>query len=192
MCLGTLALLVIGLAPQDRAPLVCPMMGEEVTKDSPAVDYNGIRFTFCCSGCDATFMSDPVKALKNEKTKGRTVGLSMFDPVSGKKVLEPKAKGFTDYEKVRYLFVTDENKKAFDADPKKFAVAPKTEALTCPISGKAMTYASADNFVDYNGVRYYTCCPMCTPTLKADPSKFAASVAKAVQKPKAVPVVKQG
>ena len=137
-------------------------------------------------------MADPAKALKNESLKGKTVGTSLFDPISGKKIIEKDAKGWSDYEGVRYLFASPENKAAFDAEPKKHGAQPKMEALKCAVLGKTVTYASADGFADYNGVRYYTCCGGCTPMLRADPTKFVSSVSGAVQKPKPVKVTTPG
>ncbi len=37
----------------------------------------------------------------------------------------------------------------------------------------------ADGFVDYEGVRYYTCCSMCTGKAKADPKILAEKAAEA-------------
>ncbi|MBI1331621.1 MAG: YHS domain-containing protein [Armatimonadetes bacterium] len=45
--------------------------------------------------------------------------------------------------------------------------------IVCPVTGD--TIASPDKAVghqDYNGKRYYFCCPGCPDQFKADPAKF--------------------
>ena len=61
--------------------LVCPIMGEAANMAGPKVEYNGAMFAFCCGGCDSTFSKDPVAAFKNPKTKGKAIGMYLFDPV---------------------------------------------------------------------------------------------------------------
>jgi YHS domain-containing protein len=192
MLLTTIALLTVGFGQQDKAPLVCPMMGSEIHADSPAVDYNGVRYQFCCAGCDSKFMANPTEALKAEMLKDKMVGVGLFDPVSGKRITEKKAKGSSDFAGVRFYFESEANKATFDAEPKKYGTAPKNEVMVCPVMGKKVTYATADSYVDYNGVRYYACCGGCSPMLKQDASKFASGVAKSVQAPKAVKAPKKG
>jgi hypothetical protein len=47
--------------------------------------------------------------------------------------------------------------------------------------------AVAGGFVDYRGVRYYTCCGDCLAQLKPDPSKFVANSEKYIRDLKATP-----
>ena len=66
--------------------LVCPIMGEAANMAGPKVEYNGAMFAFCCGGCDSTFSKDPVAAFKNPKTKGKAIGMYLFDPVSRRRI----------------------------------------------------------------------------------------------------------
>lgn len=49
----------------------CPVLGNKVNKNIPAVDYNGKKIGFCCSGCDKDFLSDPEKYMKNISSDGK-------------------------------------------------------------------------------------------------------------------------
>jgi len=52
--------------------------------------------------------------------------------------------------------------------------------LECPLmSAEIESPDKADGFVDYEGVRYYTCCSMCTGKAKADPKILAEKAAEA-------------
>lgn len=156
------------------------------------MDYNGVRYYFCCGGCDYGFTADPVKALKSENSKGKTIGLSLFDPTTGKRVDQKKAKGgFSDYEGVRFFFASEQGKSAFDADPKKYGVMPAKESLVCPVMNKKVTYTTAESYVDVKGVRYYLCCEGCEGIMKKDPSKFVGAAGKNVSTPKPVKAPKK-
>lgn len=43
---------------------VCPVKGNPVTPEVTTVEYDGKTYGFCCSGCDAKFLNDPVKYSK--------------------------------------------------------------------------------------------------------------------------------
>jgi len=52
--------------------------------------------------------------------------------------------------------------------------------LECLLMGAEIESADkADGFVDYEGVRYYTCCGVCTGKAKADPKILAEKAAAA-------------
>jgi YHS domain-containing protein len=53
------------------------------------------------------------------------------------------------------------------------------EPLVCPVMGGALgkDYHKGE-FSDYNGVRYWYCCPGCKGTFEKDPAKFAAKASK--------------
>jgi YHS domain-containing protein len=51
---------------------VCPVLGEEVESDQPAVIYKGKIYAFCCAGCDKKFTANPEKYLKNLSADGKT------------------------------------------------------------------------------------------------------------------------
>lgn len=49
---------------------VCPVMGGEVSKDTPhKTEYNGKTIGFCCPGCIETFNSDPEKYMAKIEKK---------------------------------------------------------------------------------------------------------------------------
>jgi YHS domain-containing protein len=184
MVLTTFALaLSIGITA-DAKPLVCPMMGSPVAKDSPVVEYAGSAYAFCCAGCDAGFSKDPKAALKKNEKNTATIAVFLFDPVSRNAIKPDKAKATTDFKGTRYYFESEANLEAFNKDSKRFTTAPKQESLSCPVMGeKIASYSKASSYVDYKDVRYYICCPGCLPAFTADPDKYAG---KAVGEPTAI------
>lgn len=185
MFITTLATLVLA-----QAPLSCAVMGSPVKgKGSGAIDYNGARYTMCCAGCDGGFKATPDKFLKQSAEKKLTVGVFLYDPTTGAKIVEKDAKGSSDFGGLRYFFATAEAKKAFDAEPKKFTVQPKKEALWCPVMNHGIAdYSKAGAYVDQGDTRYYLCCAGCLGKMKEKPAEFAAKVADKVAAPKAVAV----
>jgi YHS domain-containing protein len=173
--------------------LTCPMTGESITKSFADIDYNGVRYSMCCGGCPDAFKKDPATALKNEKLKDKTVGVSLFDPVSAVRVVEKDAKGGSeDFNGVRYYFQNAEDKTAFDAEPKKFTATPKKELLYCAVMGHPIKdYATAGGYVDVAETRYYVCCPDCLAALKKDPQSIIAKVQDKVKAPLAMDAPKK-
>ncbi|CAM3812660.1 heavy metal translocating P-type ATPase [Tsukamurella ocularis] len=59
--------------------------------------------------------------------------------------------------------------------------APSDEKTTCPVMvGNPVVKSAAEErglFRDYDGERYFFCCPSCAPKFDADPAKYAANVA---------------
>lgn len=51
---------------------VCPVLGEDIDSDGPAVLYKGKIYAFCCAGCDKKFTANPEKYLKNLSADGKT------------------------------------------------------------------------------------------------------------------------
>jgi YHS domain-containing protein len=49
---------------------VCPVEGGPVEDDTPAVEYNGKLYGFCCPGCDTEFAENPEKYAKNLNESG--------------------------------------------------------------------------------------------------------------------------
>jgi len=173
--------------------LVCPITGEAISTSAADIDFNGVRYSTCCGGCPDEFKKDPAKALKNKALDGKTVGVSLFDPVSGTRIEAKNAKGGTeDYKGVRYFFASAEDKKAFDADPKMYAAAPKKEVLYCLVMGHPVKdEASAGAYVDFEGTRYYTCCADCQAAMKKDMAAFAAKAGDKAKAPVAVDAPKK-
>ena len=174
---------------QQAQPVTCPVMGGPIAKGQAVTEYNGVRFTYCCAGCDTEFAKDPSGILEKSAKAGKTVGVSLFDPVSMKRVDAEKAKGgFSDYKGVRFYFESADDKAAFDKEPKKYGVMPKKEALFCPVMKNAVaSYAKASGYADYDGVRYYFCCAGCDTKFAAEPAKFAEVATEKVQKPATMP-----
>lgn len=57
------------------------------------------------------------------------------------------------------------------------AVVEVNRGGVCPVSGKS---AKGQFYTDYQGKRYYFCCPGCPPEFKADPEKYLAKMDKGV------------
>jgi YHS domain-containing protein len=184
MFVTSIALAVgIGLTVEDK-PLVCPMMGSPVSKDSPVVEYAGKSFSFCCGGCDVSFSKDPAGAIKKNEKNTSAYGAFLFDPVSRNRVTAEKSKASVDYMGTRYYFENAENLATFNKDSKKYAMVPKKESLTCAVSGeKVATYSKATSYADYKDVRYYFCCQGCVAPFTKEPDKYAG---KAVADPAAI------
>ena len=185
MLIATIATIVMA-----QSPLSCAVMGSAISgKGSGAIDYNGARYTMCCAGCDAGFKATPDKFLKQSAEKKKTVGVFMYDPTTGIKLEAKDSKGTSDFGGLRYHFASAEAKKAFDAEPKKFTVQPKKEALWCAVMNHALpSYKEAGAYVDQGDTRYYVCCAGCLGKMKEKTSEFAAKVADKVVAPKATAV----
>ena len=174
---------VIGFLVIAPPQTVCPVMGHDVPSDSPRVLYKGVSYGFCCGGCEPSFKANPEKYA--HKDGSQIIGWSVYDPVARQLVVgspssgkETSGKYTSDYRGVRYYFLSEKNKAAFDAEPAKYASAPKKEAYSeCPVMG---TKLSAEKlppaYRDYNGVRYYFCCGSCPAKFDSDPAKYASKV----------------
>lgn len=57
---------------------VCPLLGDEVSPNSPKVRYKGKIWGFCCPGCDEKFMARPEKYSQNVSADGKTF-LGIFE-----------------------------------------------------------------------------------------------------------------
>lgn len=174
------------MAFSQQAGLKCPVMGSAVAKDSPTVEYNGARYSFCCGVCDANFVKAPEEFLKTQRKAGNTVGVFLFDPVSRIRLDASKASATYDFESIRYPFQSEDNKKAFLASPAKYASVPAKEALYCPVGKEAVpSYAKASDYVDHDGVRWYMCCDGCGGPFEKDPGKYlVAGIEKEIHAPK--------
>ncbi len=168
--------------------LKCPVMGSAVAPNSPVVEYNGVKYSFCCGGCDVSFAKSPEAFLKTQRGAKNTVGVFLFDPVSRLRLDLDKAKATADFGSIRYPFASDENKSVFLASPKKFATIPSKEALYCPVGKEAVpSYSKASDYVDHGGVRWYMCCAGCGGPFEKDPAKYLiAGTEKHIQSAKAI------
>lgn len=181
---------------EETGSYTCPVLHNsivKITKDTQSSDYKGTRFYFCCDGCKPQFDKDQAKFLKDEKNKGKTLSVSLFDPMTSKRIEPEKAKAQSDYNGVRYFFAAEDDKKTFDKEPKKYATAPKKELLFCPVSNEIVeSYDKAPDYSDYKDTRYYFCCNGCKPQFDKNPDKYLidldARVKAAQQKAAETPV----
>jgi YHS domain-containing protein len=163
--------------------LSCAVMGSAVpAKPTSALDYAGVRYSFCCGGCDATFKAEPKKFTK--APEGKVIGHTIFDYVSGARLDEKKIAGSSDYKGVRYRFASEANLVKFKADPKAYSKTPEKEVMHCVVMGHDIAnYAEAGSFADYEGVRYYMCCGDCAKAFQAKPADYAAKFASKATAP---------
>lgn len=168
----------------------CAVMGSPISgKGAGTFDYNGARYVMCCGGCPTPFKADPAKYVKQAAEKKWTVGTFLYDPTTGIKIDPKKAAGSSDFGGLRYFFASADAKKAFDAEPKKFATAPKKEVLWCPVMNHGLIdYKAAGAYVDQGDTRYYLCCDGCLGKMKEKTSEYAAKMADKVKTPKALEV----
>ncbi len=180
------ALFVIAALPAQVQPIVCPVGGEAADLEGSYMDYNGARYWFCCPGCDVQFSKEPTKFVEARAKDGKTAGDFLFDPVSGNRLKAPAIIPETsDYKGIRFHFSSKKNKEAFDKDPAKYGAMPKKEALYCAVASEVIdAYGDAASFVDFQGVRYYTCCPGCVAKMREDPAKYAPNAKDHITAPK--------
>ncbi|HZT43848.1 MAG TPA: YHS domain-containing protein [Chthonomonadaceae bacterium] len=156
----------------------CPVEGDKIAKvtaDTPHADYKGVRYYFCCGSCPAEFNKEPAKYAKD--SKGKVIGMSLFDPVTTKRIDPDKAAGHSDVHGVRYFFASADDKKSFDKNPKKYTASPEKHVLYCPVNNQAVaSYAAASDYSDVKGTRYYFCCAGCKPAFDKDPDKYLKGI----------------
>ncbi len=161
---------------------ICPIMGNKIPKDAPSVQYKGLLVTFCCAGCDATFLKEPEKFLAADYAEDATIAEFLFDPVSKHRITAAQAKAETSYRHVVYRFASEENKTKFLSNPELYVFIPDRESLVCPVmKNKSESHAATAGYDDFEGVRYYFCCPGCEEAFANDPAKYAKTVAKDVR-----------
>jgi YHS domain-containing protein len=169
-------LLPASVRAEETGPVSCPVLGtkiDAVTKDNQSSDYKGVRYYFCCNGCKPQFDKDQTKFLKDAKNKDKVLGISLFDPVTTKRLTPEKATTHSDFGGVRYFFAKEDDKKTFDKEPKKFTTAPKKDVLFCPVSNELVASPTeASDYSDYQGARYYFCCAGCKPQFDKSPDKY--------------------
>jgi YHS domain-containing protein len=165
--------------------LICPVMGTgEADHKGSYSDYNGVRYWYCCAGCQEKFEKEPAK-YTTLRAKGKAAGVFLFDPTSGARVTHDKAiKEFSDYKGVRFLFASIENKAKFDAEPAKYGKLPEKDALYCSPGKEVVTsYGMSSGYVDHKGVRYYMCCAGCEKPWVKEPEKHAENSKTHVKAP---------
>jgi YHS domain-containing protein len=193
MIVTALALFTVGaFAHQETpapTPITCAIMGGDAKAGGGAVEYKGVRYDFCCPSCVGAFQANPTHAIMSDKVKGKTIGTFLFDPVSGARITDAQGKATEDYNGVRYLFLSNDEKKTFDAEPAKYVAIPAKEALFCPVEKeKISSYMAAGSYRDYEGVRYYFCCSGCPEEFTKKPADYAKVAASYVRDPKPLAV----
>ena len=180
-----IATLAVSAPPTHGTPLVCPVMGGKADHKLAGSDYNGVRYSYCCPACKATFEKSPAKFVKSSLAAGRTAGAFLFDPISGNRLEHDKAASVhSDFGGVRFLFEKEENKAVFDKNPKRYGSMPAKEALYCPVSKEVVaSYADASGYVDHKGVRYYMCCGGCEKKFPLKADAYAAESVNFVKVP---------
>lgn len=187
MILTTIAALVVGAQGIKPGPTFCPSTLEEVEKPAVTMSYAGGLYSTCCGGCDKPFLKDPQGSLAKAIKEKKTIGVFMYDPVSGGRIEQKEAKAYSDYKSVRYFFAKADEKTKFDAKPTAYVMDIKGESYFCPVSKEKTSAKEAAGYADYNGTRYFVCCEGCIDTFRKDPSKYVGA-AKASVKPLAAAV----
>ncbi len=165
-------------------PTYCPVNGEVASKETARVDYNGVRYSFCCDGCPQEFAKNPTKYAN--KFPGKTIGVYLFEPITHKRISSDDSVASEDFKGVRYYFSSKANMAAFDKVKSTWTPGAKS-ALSCPVTGEKIEgYASAGGAMDYKGVRYFMCCPGCVGTFAKNPAKYAAKAQAKAGAPKAI------
>ena len=150
----------------------------------PISDYSGVRYTFCCPGCDTPFNKDPKASIAKLVAKNWVSGKSLFNPISGDRIDEKKSKASSDYKGTRFFFLTTAEKTKFDKAPATYGVAPAKESLTCPVSHEKIEgYANAITYRNIGGVRYYICCAGCIAPFDKEPARYTAKIQDTVKAP---------
>lgn len=85
------------------------------------------------------------------------------DAVTGETIPDGKAIEFS-YLGKTYYFLNESNLATFKSEPIDYA-----KDLKCPVMGDE---ASKEYSTEYNGVKYYVCCPPCLKKVNKNPEKY--------------------
>ncbi|NLF40618.1 YHS domain-containing protein [bacterium] len=119
---AVLSLCALGAEPERFNNTICPVMGTKIPFTAEGsksfIVHEGIRYEFCCPGCDATFKEDPAKCLAKLPNNGKIVDLgNALCPVMGGKVDKNVS---VVYNGTRVHFCCPDCIKTFTADPEKY------------------------------------------------------------------------
>lgn len=181
MIISTIAALVLGAQGVKAGPTFCPSTLEKVDTPAVTMSYGGALYSTCCGGCDKPFMKDPNGSIAKAVKEKKTIGVFMYDPISGSRIDAKDAKAYTDYKSIRYFFAKTDEKTKFDAKPAQFVGEIKSEAYFCPVTKEKTTAKEAAGYGDYEGTRYFLCCGGCISTFRNNPAKFVAEAKSAVK-----------
>ena len=101
----------------------CPVMGGEgLVEEAPAFsEVDGVRYYYCCGGCQEQFRSNPSKWLKGFAVPGNIstvdeAGKHFVDPVDSTKGIVKTKTAFFDLDGKRYYFTSKNTMKRFQED----------------------------------------------------------------------------
>ncbi len=176
---------LLAIAPGASTHVHCPIGDQVVDDGGYPMEYKGVRFATCCAHCGGLFQADPEAAIKRD-TNGHTIGIGLFDPVDGKRIVAKSSVGSSEYKGVRYYFHSKANRVAFSMSPPSFSGGPLAESLVCPVDGiEIKRQHDAFGYLDFKGVRYYACSAKCLASFRANPVVDLKVTVAAVQMPEA-------
>jgi len=168
------AIAILVLSQGAQAPSTnCPVMSSPASPSQPVVMYKGSAFGFCCGGCVEAFTNNPETYLKRAAESADPIGYALYDVVNGHLIAKDAKTHDLVHQGILYRFLSEENRVAFQKDPKKYLAPDKESASECVVSGETIAPGKAKAFKDYEGVRYYFCCPDCLEEFSKSPAEFA-------------------
>lgn len=110
-------------------------------------------------------------------------------PVMGNQGVVSAKIEYSDYDGKRYYFCCEGCKPKFDAEPKKYVdafnlpgniikVSGDKMTFICPVTGEEGVAAKDTKYTDYQGKRYYFCCPDCVGKFAKDQPGYLKSLEK--------------
>ena len=101
-------------------------------------------------------------------------------------VVEPNTT-YSDVDGKRYYYCCPGCKSQFEADPASFIskmnlpgnvvkIDDQGTHIMCPVTGETALMTEDNGFSDYNGRRYYYCCPGCKEQFDKNPEKYLKSL----------------
>ena len=96
------------------------------------------------------------------------------DPVCGMQVAEATAKNVSELAGIKYYFCGAGCKRKFDADPAQYLrkQSAAEKSATDPVCGMQVNPATAKNFSEYRGKKYFFCCAGCKTKFEANPQQY--------------------
>jgi YHS domain-containing protein len=128
-----------------RKPAKCPVTGDEfiVNKFTPALEYKGKTYLFCCADCLVEFKKNP-------------------DKYAGAPAPTPTADTPKPAETVKAPVL-----------PHTITDAEVGQKAICPVMDSEVIITKDTLSAEYKGKVYYFCCAGCPDEFKANPDKFA-------------------
>ncbi|MBI4834983.1 MAG: YHS domain-containing protein [Planctomycetes bacterium] len=171
--------------------VICTVMKVPCTVDenTPALEYKGKVYYFCCNNCPKMFMEDPDKyAVKTEVTPhaitADEIGKEVTCPVMKVPCTVDKNTSALEYKGKVYYFCCNNCPKRFMEDPDKYAAQSEIKAhfisdeevgkeVRCTVMGGTFKVEKDTPALEYKGKVYYFCCYNCPEKFKENPDKYA-------------------